>query len=202
MWWRMGGTDTTRSLRWTQSLKRSIDVLVTVPTTDVATVFWIRLYGVLVEVRKGHEPAEVELSDSSPGKEEQTSSALSEEDQYYEDWAAEEDEYFGGLAADVLAACQALRSEFTEEELLFIQWKRDDEAHVLLDGYELQEQHGKLVLHRRKSILGRSVLQQRVRDVVQTARMERDDLASAVAFAQRAASHVDAVIAALQEFPQ
>jgi hypothetical protein len=47
MLWRIWRADATRPLRWTQSLKRSIEALSTAPTAELAAIFWIRLYGVL-----------------------------------------------------------------------------------------------------------------------------------------------------------
>lgn len=195
-WWNVFRADPKRPLRWAQSLKLSIEQLTAAPTTDAAALFWIRLYGVLVEVQRDHKPGDRSPSDDSPSDEDQPGSSLSDEEQHF----AAEDAYFADLAAGVFAACRALWSEFTEDELLVIQWKRDDEAHVRLTGYELTERDGKLIHHRDKTIIGR-VQYRRVHEAVQAAREGRDDLALAVEFAKRAADGVDKVIVALQEFP-
>jgi hypothetical protein len=108
---------------------------------------------------------------------------------------------FADLAADVLAACIALRDVFTDDELLVIGWKRDHEGHAELTGYDLTEQDGTLQPNRDKTLLRRAVPHQRIHDAVSAARAGRDDTAVAVDFARRAAGPVDAIVSALEAFP-
>jgi hypothetical protein len=172
------------------------------PTAEAATVFWLRLYGVLHEVRRRHEPEPSPVIEQ--GAESEVEPDLRDErtrrqDEHYTEQAELQDEYYGALAADVLVACESLRDAFTPDELLAIQWKRDDEAHAELDGYELKDQNGVLNEYRDKTLIGR-VRHERVHAAVGAMRNGRDDTSVAIELARRAESHIDKLIAALARF--
>lgn len=192
IWWNVWRADPKRPLEWARSLKRSIDALTTTPTPEVAAIFWIRLHGIICEMLEAHEPSPPEPSSSEPS---------STELDALEQQAAAVDELYADIAAGVFLACVALRRIFTLDELLVIQWKRDHEAHPELSAYDLAERDGVLVHSRKHKLVG-NVMHRDVHEAVQAARKGRDDTELAVEFALRAASHVDAIISALEEFPK
>jgi len=111
------------------------------PTPEAAALFWLRLYGVVDEVRRMHEPSPLHIEQAAEACE------FDIEPDPHEEQARLQDEYFSDLAVDVFEACVNLRRVFSDEELLAIQWKRDDEAHVQLHAYDLKtDRHGALDL--------------------------------------------------------
>ena len=109
------------------------------------------------------------------------------------------------LAAEVRKQCDRLVAVFSEDELLFIQWKRDAEAHVWLDGYEIGVKKNKktleLVRGRHHPILDKKVPHERVHAICALLN-DRDELSLALEYAGRARLIVDDIIAALAKYPE
>lgn len=187
--WGAERIDLKRGLRWVQSLKRASDILMSSPTPEAATVFWLRLHGVIGEMLSLHKPTEPVMPEIDPSK-------IEAEAEPYDD----QSEYFSELSARVHDACVNLRDAFTEDERLVIQWKRDDESHVELTAYEPREENGKINWMRRTTVIG-PVHHDRIHDAVRVARNGRDDTEVAAEFAARAAIRIDKMIAALERYP-
>lgn len=187
-WWLMFMEDPSRAIRWMESFRSVCDTLAAAPTTEAAAIFWIRLFGVLDEISRDSEPWDYDAVKFAPNPH-----GTDDERSAWVELTNRERE------ADVHRACQELRREFNEDELLLIQWKRDDEAHVFLKGYELQAQNGRLVGSRDTAILG-SVEIERVRRIALDHENARADTATAVDFAQRAKPYVERMIAAMKSF--
>jgi len=171
-----------------ESLQRICSTLATAPTVDAAELFWIRVYGAMVELARHTEPWEYDPVTAKPdphGSDEERSAWVELTNRDRE--------------ADVHRLCHALRAEFTTDELMLLQWKRDDAAHAFLDGYEIKARRGKLEMHRETALFD-SVSIERVRQLANGYEEPDAGLATAVEFARRAAPHVDRIITALNSY--
>jgi len=186
--WFMFMTDPTRADRWAGALKEVCDRLALAPTEDAAARFWVLCYGAVVEIARAHEPY-----DFIPPTVQPDPDGTNEQRSAWVDTINRERE------ADVLKACQAMRGEFSSDELMLIEWRRDDESHVYLSGYELKARYGRLQTHRESALLGSVSLEDFGRVTVAWFN-ERDKVGVAASFAQRAAPHVTRIVAALHSF--
>jgi hypothetical protein len=186
--WFMFMTDPTRADRWVGALKDVCDRLAAAPNEDAAARFWVLCYGALVEIARAHEPYEFIPPTVQPdpdGTDEQRSAWVDQVNRERE--------------ADVLKICQEMRAEFSSNELMLIEWRRDDESHVYLSGYELKARNRRLQTHRESALLGSVSLEDFGRVTVDWFN-ERDKVGVAASFARRAAPYVDRVIATLNSF--
>lgn|GEM_PF-5334644 len=188
VWWVIYMTDRTRADRWMESLQRLCSTLAAAPTEDAAALFWIRVHGAMVELARNTEPWEYDPVTARPDPD-----GSNEERSAWVELTNRERE------ADVFRLCHELRAEFTEDELLLIQWKRDAEAHAFLDGYEIKPRRGKVELHRDTALFD-GVSIERVRKLALDHENERAELATAVEFARRAAPYVERIITALNSY--
>ncbi len=175
-----------------ESLRHTIDILTVTPTPEAGSLFWMRLYGVVHEMWNMHKPSE-----NPPDT---TDADIVDNADPLEEQSRAEDEFFESLAQGVFQACEDLRAAFSEDELLMIQWKRDDEAHVELEGYEPRVKKGSIDWIRRGTPIG-PVHHDKVHGAVSSIKRGRDDLSVAADLAGRITDHVDRLIAALKQYP-
>lgn len=163
---------------WVTRLRLAAGKLVTAPEPDpdVASVFWIRLYGVLDEMLGSYK--------------------------LFDGIATAQAQGLARRACEVRDAILALKAEFTEDELIYIQYRRDVEGHVWQDAYELtgHVNQPKLNEDRKHPLLGNRRIthvdfDKRVRALLRTYRI--NELAIAVAFAHRTLTKIEAVAVAL-----
>jgi len=186
--WFMFMTDPTRADRWVAAFKEVCDRLASSPTEDAAARFWVLCYGALVEIAHAHQPYEFVPPSVQPdpnGTDEQRTA-----------WV---DQFNREREADVLRICKEMRAEFLSDELMLIEWKRDDESHVYLSGYELKARNGTLNTRRESALLGSVSLEDFGRVTVAWFN-ERDKVGVAAALARRAAPYVARIIAVLDSF--
>lgn len=136
IFWRIGraGRPAATELAWVQSLLDAIAALAETHSPPAATVFWLRLYGTVTEIREGYDTTEFD-------KRAETEDANAASDPFEDEMNAR-DSYYRDFAAAVHEQCTVLINEFTEDEVLYLQWRRDSEAHVTLDTYDLAAKKG------------------------------------------------------------
>lgn len=86
-----------------------------------ASVFWIRLHGALVDLRKRYRK-------------------MAEFHQYLVERGKENS--FAAASAAVFDACEALRNSLTDHELVYATFARHVEAHVYQDSFEYEVERG------------------------------------------------------------
>lgn len=110
--------DTYLDIQWAHALHAACDALrdgTAQPAGLFASVFWLRLYGALTDLRSRFRPsAEAHRS-------------LVEEGKIVEFYAA---------AAEVFDACDAIKNSLSDEELVFAAFVRHCEAHVYQDSFK------------------------------------------------------------------
>jgi hypothetical protein len=101
------------------------------------SVFWIRLYGALTEIRDRFDrfPG---LRDSIPA----TSA--------YHRWAA--------AGAEVFDACSAIRESLSDDELVFAAFTRHVHAHVYQEGFEYNLERGSAATKQRSAVRGSTMV--------------------------------------------
>lgn len=167
-----------RPLLWVRDLHRAAEILASGgENCDTATTFWLRLFASLDELIP-HYGWVLELFQGVIPHEQLTGDAR--------------------LSADCHAALVALLDLFDENERLYIHYRRDTEGHVWQDSYELSRHRikAKLIEERAYSLLGGRKLahddvEKRLRSVI---RRHRNELAIAVALAQRAMPQIEEVV--------
>ncbi len=153
-------------LQWTRDAKDHATLLVTRPesTASERAVFWIRLYGCVAELWTWVVCLVKTIDEEGCGNE-----ALE------------------SLLRDFLGTATMLRAQFNEDELLWIEYRRNVECHTIQDGYEHTSVGNKLTF--RSKVLGREV----DKDVMREARervlssWKNDELTMAKGFAARSA---------------
>jgi len=170
-----------RPLLWVRDLHRAAEILASGgESCDTATTFWLRLFASLDELIP-HYGWVLELFHGVFPPEQLTGEA----------W----------LSADCHAALVALLDLFDENERLYIHYRRDTEGHVWQESYELSRNQtkAKLIKERYYSLLGRKLahddVDKRLRPVV---RRHRNELAIAVALAQRAMPQIEEVVTTIE----
>lgn len=111
-------------LQWVQDFAHTIARMGTNDSTDesaLITVFWLRLYGVLVDL-SGH--AYVQIGKSIPGTPTPGT-----------DW---------DILMHWIGSLEAVKNSLTENELLWAEYRRHVEAHVLQSAFEVQVDKRKL----------------------------------------------------------
>lgn len=166
-----------RPLLWVRDLRRAAAILASGQgNCDTATTFWLRLFACLHELIP-HYGWVLELFQGVVPPEQLTGDAR--------------------LSADCHAALVALLELFDENERLYLHYRRDTEGHIWQDSYELSRHQtkAKLIEERNYSLLGRKLahddVEKRLRSVI---RRHRNELAIAVAFAQRVMPQLDVVV--------
>jgi hypothetical protein len=170
-----------RPLLWVRDLHRAAEILGSGgENCDTATTFWLRLFASLDELIP-HYGWVLELFQGVVPPEQLTGDAR--------------------LSADCHAALVALLNLFDENERLYIHYRRDTEGHVWQDSYELSRHQtkAKLIEERNYGLLGRKLahddVEKRLRSVY---RRHRNELAIAVAFAQRAMPQIEEVVTTIE----
>lgn len=134
--------------------------------------FWIRLYGLFADIRRNFEEALKAINDTYAGR------PLPPSAQPVQDI----------LKRPLFVLDKAMKL-LSEDELLFLKYRRDTEAHPWQDGYDLDltGKKGHKQLRKTCPVFGRNwqieELQDRIRQVHRKYRM--DDDAAAVDFARR-----------------
>lgn len=188
LWWGVGhaGERPKQALAWVVSLRDVIESLLSVPTPAMASLFWLRLKNTLDEFRNAYAPQPLSPPDDPNDPHEVNAYLL--------------DELYAELAADVYGACNNLWNVFTPDELLYIEWRRDSEAHVWADSYDLAPtKRGTLRDLREYSLLGVTKTHSDLDAAKARVAGGRSSIDVAVGLAGRAKVHVDAIIAALEE---
>lgn len=191
LWWHVahGGDRPREAMQWITSLRDVIDSLMTTPQPALASLFWLRLEGTLDEFRDGYAPKE--LRPPTDPKDAREADGFALEQMYAE------------LATSVYSACQHLLDEFTRDELLYIEWRRDTEAHPWVDSYDLRPKRSGTTVELRDArcyaLVDGPVPHDELRTAKSVVAGSRSVIDVAVAFAMRAKRHVDAIIAALDE---
>lgn len=143
---------------------------------SVAALFWIRLYGTLCDVRK----------------------ALRRHQALHSDAGVPEDH----LLAAAAGALDAITDNLTQEELLYIDYRRQVECHPVQDAYRLQLRNdGHLRDERRSSIAGEVPLDDAyriARDIER--RFNFDAVAVAAFFATRVKAYLDRAVESVHAY--
>jgi hypothetical protein len=188
LWWGIShaGERPKQALSWVASLRDIIESLQSTPTSAIASLFWLRLKNTLDEFRNAYAPQPLTPPDDPNDPHEANAYAL--------------DELYADLAADVYSECNNLLKVFTPDELLYIEWRRDCEAHVWADSYDLAPTNrGTLKDSREYSLLGTNVTHANLDAAKSRVTRGRSSVDVAVDLAGRAKPHVEAIIAAVEE---
>ncbi len=188
MWWEIGhgGQRPKQAHDWIVSLRDVITSLQAMPSAAMASLFWLRLKNTLDELRNAYAPQPL-MPPSDP-------------DDPHEANAYALDELYAELAADVYAACTALLGAFTRDELLYIEWRRDSEAHVWADSYNLTPTRGGTLKEAREyALIGAAVTHADLEAACMRVVGTRTAIDVAVDLASRAEPHVATIIAAIEE---
>jgi hypothetical protein len=149
------------------------------------TVFWLRLYGLFQEVRANFAESLNTFEDASAGK--QVSPEL----------LGHMDRLRISLAA--LAKAMELLSE---DDLLYLKYRRDCEAHVWQDAYRLRVTRGGKNLREKQTVFGRDwpidELNERIRQMLVKYQVSEDSIA--VDFARRLHPVMPEVLAACERY--
>jgi hypothetical protein len=172
-----GPTHARQALQWVQELNRTAGDLSRrgeAAGVDVMSTFWIKLYGVLDEIGGSYAFFVKYCEDIGAGASKMAIDARTMRD-----------------------AIVAVRDSMSEDELIWLSYRRDVECHVWQDSYELNKRGDKLKERRGFSLLGDKVLH--VDDFDQRAsafirKHNVDEKAIAVHFAKLVAPHAARVL--------
>lgn len=167
---------------WSADFVHTIDRIVAGNSTDghaLRVVFFLRLYGLVVDFRKNYQLFRTSLrSPSSPGS-----------DLWH--------------LTNVLDALESMRAELTEDEQLYAEYRRHVDAHVLQGAYDLQWNRPKDVAKERFTSKYTGV-EYDVRDLNgrldAVIRRYQGEPAIAADFARRLRPHSVAVLSAMKGF--
>ena len=175
--------------QWVENFAQVVDVLVAqgeAAPWPYATVFWLRLYGILVELRGWLRSIEDLVRSASEGQTAAPAAGSALD-----------------LAFRVARAADDLRAVLTDDELIYADYRRQTEAHPVQSAYRLQPRKQKPCLKETSRIptLGREETVENLDAAIdRVLRRHSSEAAIACAFAARMQRATHALVSAYRQF--